>query len=261
VCSSDLEQFAADATKLTEGDQQAGYSITDGGGTGTTVYWWTWAGSNNASLLSPDGTKATATAPEVAEATQFLVDLIKRKVILVSRTAGGATGEFAQQKVAYDMNGAYRIPAWQTAGVSFGVAGLPVKRKKHTYVAAHHAVLFDTGNTDKMAGAARFLSWALEPKNHLNICRQASTVPIYGEALKLPAHEEYLKAFPELRTFEEYVPTSDALPIHPTASDFYAAFGNHIAKVLRGEEEVRRALSDAQSEMQVLLDKALQMGK
>jgi multiple sugar transport system substrate-binding protein len=255
------DDFAADAAKFADGQDQFGYSLTDAGGTGTMVYWWSFAGSNNASLLSPDGTKVTATAPEVVEATQFLADLARRRVMALSRTAGGPAGEFGQQKAAYEMNGAYRIPVWQQAGVDFAVTGLPVKRKKHTYVAAHHAVLFNSGNADKIAGGARFVSWALEPKNHIAICRQASTVPVYGEALKLPAHEDYLRSFPELKTFEEYVPTSDALPIHPTASDFYAAFGNHLARALRGEAEVRRALMDAQAEMEVLLDKALQMGK
>ena len=30
------------------------------------------------------------------------------------------------------------------------MAGNPVKKKKHTYLAAHHAVLFNTGNSDKV---------------------------------------------------------------------------------------------------------------
>ncbi|HEV2121980.1 MAG TPA: extracellular solute-binding protein [Chloroflexota bacterium] len=255
------DDFSASASKLADGDQQFGYSITDGGGVGTAVYWWAWAGSNNATFLNADGTKTTVTAPEVAEATQFLVDLGKRKVMSVSRAAGGPQGEFAQHKAGYEVNGAYRIPVWQQASIDFGLIGNPVKKKKHTYVAAHHAVLFNTGNADKVSASARFLSWALEPKQHIAICRQASTVPVYGEALKSADNEAYVKEFPELKIFQEYVPTSEALPMLPTASEFYGTFGNHIARALRGEAEVGRALADAQAEMQLALEKALQMGK
>lgn len=225
-----------------------------GGGIATTVYWWNWAGSNGSALLSQDGTKATVTTPEVIEATQYLVDLAQKHGVM---TLG--TNLFAQGKQVFETQGAYRIPTWQEANIPFSAVPMPVKTKPHSYVAAHHAMIFESNNADKRAAAAKFLLWALSPKVNARIVRMAGTMPAYDATRREPEFAVYIGSHPALKAFTQALGTSDALPLLPNAAQFYGTFGDQVARALKGEAGVREALTEAQQRLQIALDEALRM--
>jgi multiple sugar transport system substrate-binding protein len=225
-----------------------------GGGIATTVYWWNWAGSNGSALLSQDGTKASVTTPEVIAATQYLVDLAQKHGVM---TLG--TNLFAQGKQVFETQGAYRIPTWQEANIPFGAVPMPVKTKPHSYVAAHHAMIFESNNADKRAAAAKLLLWALSPKVNARIVRMAGTMPAYDATTREPEFTAYISSHPALKAFTQALGTSDALPLLPNAAQFYGTFGDQVARALKGEAGVREALTEAQQRLQIALDEALRM--
>lgn len=223
-----------------------------GGGLATTVYWWNWAGSNGSALLSQDGTRATVTTPEVIEATQYLVDLVQKHGVM---TLG--TNLFAQGRQVFETQGAYRIPTWQEASIEFGAVPMPVKSKPHSYVAAHHAMIFESNNADRRAAAAKFLIWALSPRINARIVRMAGTMPAYAATTREGEYLAYINSHPALKAFTQALGTSDALPLLPNAAQFYGTFGDQIARALKGEAGVREALGEAQQRLQIALDEAL----
>ena len=120
-----------------------------------------------------------------------------------------------------------------------------------------HAIVFSSGKGDKEAAAVQFALWIAKPETQVLYATLTNRSPQYADARKLPAFTQYLKADPRVEVFEKAVPQSEPYAFFPRNGEAYTIMGRYVAEMLQGKVGLQAAHTQADREIQVVLDEAL----
>ncbi|SDO53761.1 carbohydrate ABC transporter substrate-binding protein, CUT1 family [Nakamurella panacisegetis] len=233
----------ADAKKLTSGSQ---YGIAlDANAT----YEGSW--TFLPFMWSNGGSEKNINTPEVAEALQFWVDLMKDGSLskgALNWTQADAENQFAAGKAAMMINGPWQFPALNAVkGLNYGVVSIPVNKAGQVAQAPLGGEVWtvpNTGNTENQKNGAKIVACMNSDANQIAMAVARGTVPS-----KTTLSTEFLKKAPAMAAFTKTVATArartailgDAWP--KTATAIYTA----VQSALTGQASPADALKTAAS--------------
>ena len=197
-------ELKAAAAKLTKGDQYGlalSAAATYEGSWQFLPFMWTNGGS-----------ETNLDTPEVKEALQLYVDLVKSGSVsksVVNWTQADVKDQFLAGKAAMMINGPWQIPALETKpNVKWDSVQIPINKPGQTPTAPLGGMVWTvpmTGDKAKMAKAAEFVQCTGSKDSQMNLGKARHTVPVRADL-----HEEYVKEVPTMKTFTEQVENARA---------------------------------------------------
>ncbi|MFF0340231.1 extracellular solute-binding protein [Kribbella sp. NPDC004875] len=158
------------------------------------------------------GDETDLTSPQVAEALQLWVDLVKSgsaSKSVINWTQGDVKDQFVAGKAAMMINGPWQIPALQKApNVKWDVVTFPLNKPDQTPVAPLGGEAWTVPlNKDqaKQQKAADFVKCLNSDENELAWAKARFTIPTKTALL-----DEYVKEVPSMKAFTEQVKTARA---------------------------------------------------
>jgi multiple sugar transport system substrate-binding protein len=158
------------------------------------------------------GDETDLTSPQVAEALQLWVDLVKSgsaSKSVINWTQGDVKDQFVAGKTAMMINGPWQIPALQkTPNVKWDVVTFPLNKPDQTPVAPLGGEAWTVPlNKDqaKQQKAADFVKCLNSDQNELDWAKARFTLPT-----KLSLLDQYAKDVPSMKAFAEQVKTARA---------------------------------------------------
>jgi ABC-type glycerol-3-phosphate transport system substrate-binding protein len=223
-----------------------------------------WMGTMGTSYVSTDKRKMTVNSPEVQEAAEFVVGLIKSNV-----TAPVESRELFQKatdEAVFEQNGPFRMPTYRLKGIAdFGVIHHPVHPTKKVisgYADGSEVVVFKGLPAERQAAASRVALYLNGPYAQTQQCIRVTMVPVSKAAANAKELQDYLKGdaqhkafvdvalqgrsarFPSLPSYQKIVNET----ITPGLADIYAQ-----------KISVRDGLNGIQQRTQALLDEDVKM--
>lgn len=197
-------ELQADAKKLTSGSQ---YGIAlDANAT----YEGSW--TFLPFMWSNGGSEKDITTPEVAEALQFWVDLMKDGSLskgALNWTQADAENQFAAGKAAMMINGPWQFPALDAVkGLNYGVATIPVNKAGQVAQAPLGGEVWtvpNTGNANNEKNGAKIVACLNSDANQIAMAAARGTVPS-----KVSLGAAFLKEAPKMAAFTKTVETARA---------------------------------------------------
>lgn len=170
------EQLQADATKLS-GDGRYGFAMTN---TNTAEGAWQFLPF----MWSNGGSEKNIDTPETVQALKFILGLQNRGAMSkssVNWTQTDTDDQFVGGKAAMEINGPFQIPTLnKTKGLKWGAVPVPTRTAAQTSIAPLGGEAFTvprTGDKDRMAKAAKFISCLNSPSKQLQVAEMSQTVP------------------------------------------------------------------------------------
>lgn len=152
------------------------------------------------------GDETDLNTPEVAEALQLWVDLVKdgsASQSVLNWSQADVKDQFVAGKAAMMVNGPWQIPALEESDVNYASVLIPVNKAGQTPIAPLGGEVWTvpaTGDAEKQKKAAEFVTCMSNDENQLELAKQRYTVPTRTALL-----EEYIAEVPEMETFAEQV--------------------------------------------------------
>lgn len=152
------------------------------------------------------GDETDLNTPEVAEALQLWVDLVKdgsASQSVLNWSQADVKDQFVAGKAAMMVNGPWQIPALEESDVNYASVLIPVNKAGQTPIAPLGGEVWTvpaTGDAEKQKKAAEFVTCMSNDENQLELAQQRYTVPTRTALL-----EEYIAEVPEMETFAEQV--------------------------------------------------------
>lgn len=158
-------------------------------------------------MWSNGGDETDLQTPEVAEALQFLVDIVNdgsASESVITWTQGDAKDQFTAGKAAMVVNGPWNIPSIQAdADFEWDSVPIPVPNAGDTAIAplgGEAWTIPETGNADKQAKAAEFVECMTSPENEMAVAEQRYLVPTRTDLV-----DEYVEKVPDMEAFAELI--------------------------------------------------------
>ncbi len=225
-----------------------------------------WLGTMGTGYVSGDKRKMTVNTPEVQEAVEFIVGLIKANV-----TAPVESRELFQKgtdEAVFEQNGPFRMPTYRQKGITdFGVIHHPVhptKRVISGYADGSEVVVFRGLAPEKQAAAGRVALYLNGPYAQAQQCIHATVVPVSKAAANAKELQDYLKGDPQHKAFVDIAiqGRSARFPSLPS----YQKIVNEtitpgLAEIYAQKVSVRDGLNDIQQRTQTLLDEDIKLMK
>ena len=197
-------ELQADAKKLTSGSQ---YGIAlDANAT----YEGSW--TFLPFMWSNGGSEKDITTPEVAEALQLWVDLMKDGSLskgALNWTQADAENQFAAGKAAMMINGPWQFPALDAVkGLNYGVVPIPVNKTGQVAQAPLGGEVWtvpNTGNAENQKNGAKIVACLNSDANQIAMAAARGTVPS-----KVSLGAAFLKEAPKMAAFTKTVETARA---------------------------------------------------
>ena len=247
------------AQKLTKRDQsgkvtQWGVQIPSSG----FPYWLfqALAIENGATLMNPAGTQTFYDKPEVVEALQYWVDLVKKyKVHPEGIVDWGTTPkDFFEKKVAM---------VWTTTGnltnmknnakFDFGVAMLPAAKQRGSPTGGGNFYLFRKSTPAQREAAFKFIKWVTSPQRAAQWGIDTGYVAVRPDAWETPVMKAYVSGFPPAAVARDQLPYAKAeLSTHDNQR-VTKALNDGLQAALTGTKTPKDAMRDAQREAERLL--------
>lgn len=198
------EELRADAKKLTSGSQY-GLALD---ANATYEGSWTFLPF----MWSNGGTETNITTPQVAEALQFWVDLVKDGSLskgALNWTQADAENQFAAGKAAMMVNGPWQFPTLDAVkGLNYGVVPIPVNKTGQVPQAPLGGEVWtvpNTGNAGNEKNAAKIVACLNSDANQIAMGVARGTVPS-----KTTLADAFLKQAPTMSAFTKTVATARA---------------------------------------------------
>ena len=247
------------AQKLTKRD--AGGKVTQWGVQipSTGFPYWLFQGlaiENGVALANEAGTQTYYDRPEVIQALQYWVDLVKKyKVHPEGIVDWGTTPkDFFERKVAM---------IWTTTGnltnvksnakFDFGVAMLPAGKQRGSPTGGGNFYLFKKSTPQQREAALKFIKWATSPQRAAQWGIDTGYVAVRADAWDTPAMKQYVAGFPAAAVARDQLPYAKAeLSTHDNQR-VTKALNDGLQAALTGTKTPEQALKDAQREADRLL--------
>src|SRR5512132_2629605 len=252
-------EMTAYAEKLTKRDAsgkvtQWGVQIPSSG-----FPYWLFQGlaiENGANLMNSAGTETYYDKPEVIEALQYWVDLVKKyKVHPEGIVDWGTTPkDFFERKVAM---------VWTTTGnltnvknnakFDFGVAMLPANKQRGSPTGGGNSYLFKKATPAQREAALKFIKWATSPQRAAQWGIDTGYVAVRADAWETPVMKQYVASFPAAAVARDQLPYAKAeLSTHDNQR-VTKALNDGLQAALTGSKPADQAMKDAQREAERLL--------
>src|SRR5262249_38754611 len=200
------------------------------------------------------------TTPDALEVSRFLEDtIVKQELwVLANITRDGRPPPdgtpFASGGAAFETQLPATLQTWDSLKLNVGVAPMPTKKRSSSYAIPDHTIVFRSGKGDREAAGVQFALWLAKPESQVVYATLTNRSPVYNDARRLPAFQQYLKADPRVEVFENAVPKSEPYAFFPRNGDSYNVMGKYVADMLQGKIGLQAAHAQAEREIQVILD-------
>jgi ABC-type glycerol-3-phosphate transport system substrate-binding protein len=134
---------------------------------------------------------------------------------------------------------------------------MPSKRRSSSYAIPDHTIVFQSGKGEQDEAAVQFALWVTKPETQVLYATLTNRSPQYADARKMPAFQQYLKSDPRVEVFESAVPRSEPYAFFPRNGEAYNIMGKYVAEALQGTIGLQAAHTQADREIQVVLDEVL----
>ena len=211
---------------------------------------------NGVNLMNAAGTETYYDKPEVIEALQYWVDLVKKyKVHPEGIVEWGTTPkDFFERKVAM---------MWTTTGnltnvrsnakFDFGVAMLPASKERGSPTGGGNFYLFKKSTPAQREAAFKFIKWVTTPQRAAQWGIDTGYVAVRADAWETPAMKQYVAGFPAAAVARDQLPYAKAeLSTHDNQR-VTKALNDGLQAALTGTKTPEQALKDAQREAERLL--------
>ena len=211
---------------------------------------------NGVNLMNAAGTETYYDKPEVIEALQYWVDLVKRyKVHPEGIVEWGTTPkDFFERKVAM---------VWTTTGnltnvranakFDFGVAMLPASRQHGSPTGGGNFYLFKQSTPAQRDAAFKFIKWVTTPQRAAQWGIDTGYVAVRADAWETPAMKQYVAGFPAAAVARDQLPYAKAeLSTHDNQR-VTKALNDGLQAALTGTKTSEQAMKDAQRESERIL--------
>ena len=253
------KEMVDDAQKLTKRDAsgkvtQWGVQIPSSG-----FPYWLFQGlaiENGVNLMNAAGTETYYDKPEVIEALQYWVDLVKKyKVHPEGIVEWGTTPkDFFERKVAM---------MWTTTGnltnvknnakFDFGVAMLPANKQRGSPTGGGNFYIFKKSTPAQREAAFKFIKWVTTPQRAAQWGIDTGYVAVRADAWETPAMKQYVAAFSPAAVARDQLPYAKAeLSTHDNQR-VTKALNDGLQAALTGTKTPEQAMKDAQRESERLL--------
>ena len=253
------KEMAEYAQKLTKHDAsgkvtQWGVQIPSSG-----FPYWLFQGlviENGVNLMNAAGTETYYDKPEVIEALQYWVDLVKKYKVHPDGIVdwGTTPKDFFERKVAM---------MWTTTGnltnvknnakFDFGVAMLPASKRRGSPTGGGNFYIFKKSTPAQREAAFKFIKWVTTPQRAAQWGIDTGYVAVRGDAWDTPAMKQYVAGFPAAAVARDQLPYAKAeLSTHDNQR-VTKALNDGLQAALTGTKTPEQALKDAQREAERLL--------
>ena len=253
------KEMVDDAQKLTKRDAsgkvtQWGVQIPSSG-----FPYWLFQGlaiENGVNLMNAAGTETYYDKPEVIEALQYWVDLVKKyKVHPEGIVEWGTTPkDFFERNVAM---------MWTTTGnltnvknnakFDFGVAMLPANKQRGSPTGGGNFYIFKKSTPAQREAAFKFIKWVTTPQRAAQWGIDTGYVAVRADAWETPAMKQYVAAFSPAAVARDQLPYAKAeLSTHDNQR-VTKALNDGLQAALTGTKTPEQAMKDAQRESERLL--------
>ena len=252
------KEMAEYAQKLTKRDAsgkvtQWGVQIPSSG-----FPYWLFQGlaiENGAILMNPAGTQTFYDKPEVVEALQYWVDLVKKyKVHPEGIVEWGTTPkDFFEKKVAMVWTTTGNLTNFRTnAKFDFGVAMLPAGKQRGSPTGGGNFYLFRKSTPAQREAAFKFIQWVTSPQRAAQWGIDTGYVAVRADAWDTPAMKAYVAGFPPALVAKDQLPYAKAeLSTHDNQR-VTKALNDGLQAALTGTKTPKDAMRDAQREAERL---------
>jgi len=211
---------------------------------------------NGVNLMNAAGTETYYDKPEVIEALQYWVDLVKKyKVHPEGIVDWGTTPkDFFERKVAM---------VWTTTGnltnvknnakFDFGVAMLPANKRRGSPTGGGNFYIFKKSTPAQREAAFKFIKWLTTPQRAAQWGIDTGYVAVRADAWDTPAMKQYVAGFPAAAVARDQLPYAKAELSTHDSQRVTKALNDGLQAALTGTKTADQAMKDAQRESERLL--------
>jgi len=211
---------------------------------------------NGVNLMNAAGTEVYYDKPEVIDALQYWVDLVKKyKVHPEGIVEWGTTPkDFFERKVAM---------MWTTTGnltnvkanakFDFGVAMLPASKQRGSPTGGGNFYIFKKSTPAQREAAVKFIKWVTTPARAAQWGIDTGYVAVRADAWDTPVMKQYVAGFPAAAVARDQLPYAKAeLSTHDNQR-VTKALNDGLQAALTGTKTPEAAMKDAQREAERIL--------
>ena len=211
---------------------------------------------NGVNLMNAAGTEVYYDKPEVIDALQYWVDLVKKyKVHPEGIVEWGTTPkDFFERKVAM---------MWTTTGnltnvkanakFDFGVAMLPASKQRGSPTGGGNFYIFKKSTPAQREAAYKFIKWVTTPARAAQWGIDTGYVAVRADAWDTPVMKQYVAGFPAAAVARDQLPYAKAeLSTHDNQR-VTKALNDGLQAALTGTKTPEAAMKDAQREAERIL--------
>jgi len=207
-------------------------------------------------LMNAAGTETYYDKPEVIEALQYWVDLVKKyKVHPEGIVEWGTTPkDFFEKKVAMMWTTTGNLTNVRTnAKFDFGVAMLPAGKQRGSPTGGGNFYLFKKSTPAQRDAAFKFVKWLTTPQRAAQWGIDTGYVAVRADAWETPAMKQYVAGFAPAAVARDQLPFAKAeLSTHDNQR-VTQALNDGLQAALLGSKTPEQAMKDAQREAERLL--------
>ena len=253
---NEMQEYAAKLTKRDASGRvtQWGVQIPSSG-----FPYWLFQGlaiEAGANLMNAAGTETYYDKPEVIQALQYWVDLVKKyKVHPEGIVEWGTTPkDFFEKKVAMIWTTTGNLTNVRTnAKFDFGVAMLPASKQRGSPTGGGNFYLFKKSTPAQRDAAFKFVKWITTPQRAAQWGIDTGYVAVRADAWDTPAMKQYVAGFPPAAVARDQLPFAKAeLSTHDNQR-VTQALNDGLQAALLGSKTPEQAMRDAQREADRLL--------
>jgi sn-glycerol 3-phosphate transport system substrate-binding protein len=253
---NEMQEYAAKLTKRDASGRvtQWGVQIPSSG-----FPYWLFQGlaiEAGANLMNAAGTETYYDKPEVIQALQYWVDLVKKyKVHPEGIVEWGTTPkDFFEKKVAMIWTTTGNLTNVRTnAKFDFGVAMLPAGKQRGSPTGGGNFYLFKKSTPAQRDAAFKFVKWITTPQRAAQWGIDTGYVAVRADAWDTPAMKQYVAGFPPAAVARDQLPFAKAeLSTHDNQR-VTQALNDGLQAALLGSKTPEQAMKDAQREADRLL--------
>jgi len=240
------DELEAVAQKLAEGDKNLYEFDAD------TFHGSQWIYENGGSLMSPDNKTITFNSPEAVAGIQKYADLLMKDKVAVNWTKdqGERIQGVKDGRIAMFSDGPYYMGILKSAAPEMAgkwkVATHPFGKQPGSYLGGTGLAI--PANSAKKDAAWKFVQFAMQTENEINVYKLAGAAPALTAALESPEvniEDPYFGGEKAFGVFLESMKTAKHFPYVRQWADIDAAFTNAMQQIALGQKSVQDALNEA----------------
>lgn len=219
-------------------------------------------------LISKDARKMQVDTPEMLEVMEHFLDLLNSRIMQPNADGKAGLSETyrsAKNDTVFESQGPYRIPTLrQVNAPDFGVIHIPIHPQKKAIAASnggHSMIVFKDVPVERRAASAQVAKWMNAPHAQAQMCIKATSIPVSKAAMESKELQEYLKTDLPFKGFVDLAPFGWRWPPLPSYGKIIPAIQTNLDAIMRKEQGIKAALSNAQREAQLILDEDVKLMK